>query len=221
MNISDNIQQVKDAVANGKYSNIGNLTQKALDAKENPVSIMKEGVLGGIRVIYDKYYTESKVYPTSAIFLGYEAARVSLELITSQTEKAGTEVVIVLGTLEGDTHDVGTKWLALALLAGGYIVKYLGRDVSPLHFIHKAIDTNADVIAVSCHQTTGYKKIDELLKLYKKSKDDFNKEVFIMAGGSVITEKYAKLKGLGYADSAIEVVDMLDKRFGNNISQFL
>ena len=216
MNISEKVRLVRDAVAAGDYQKIGELTQAALDAKEAPEAIMKEGVLGGIRAINDKYYSKSKVFPTSTIFLGYEAARISLELITSQTERIETKATVVLGTLEGDTHDVGTKWLALALLAGGYDIKYLGRDVRPRHFVHKAIDTGADVIAVSCHQTTAYNRIDELLKLLEQSKDDFSKDVFVMAGGSVITEKYAKQKGLGYADSAIGVVELLDSRFGHN-----
>lgn len=216
MNISENIEFIKNAVAVGDYQKIGKLTQAALDAKEEPKIIMKEGVLGGIRTIHTKYYSKSKVFPTSAIFLGYEAARVSLDLIASQVERAETTATVVLGTLEGDTHDVGTKWLALTLLAGGYNIKYLGRDLRPQLFIHKAIDTSADVIGVSCHQTTAYKKIDELLKLVEQRKHDFSKKVFVMAGGSVITEQYAKVKGLGYAGSAVEVVDLLDKRFEKN-----
>ncbi|MFA6817073.1 MAG: cobalamin-dependent protein [Lentisphaeria bacterium] len=216
MTISKNIERIKKSVSIGDYLEVEKWTQVALDAKEPPELIMREGVLEGLRIIHDKYYSNSKVFPTSAIFLGYEAARVSLELLTSQAENIETKATIVLGTLEGDPHDVGSKWLALALLAGGYSVKYLGRDIKPLFFVHKALETDADVIAVSCHQTTGYKKIDELLKLMDQSRDDFNKEVFVMAGGSVITEKYAKMKGLGYATSAIGVVDLLDKRIWKN-----
>jgi methylmalonyl-CoA mutase cobalamin-binding domain/chain len=216
MNISEKIKLIKDAVAVGDYQKTEKLTSEALAEKESPEVIMREGVLGGIRSIHEKYYSESKVFPTSAIFLGYEAARISLDMVASQMEDTDKKATVVLGTLEGDTHDVGTKWLALTLLAGGYNIKYLGRDISPRLFVHKAIDTGADVIGVSCHQTTGYRKIEELLNLFERSKEDFGKEIFVMAGGSVITEKYANLKGLGYAGSAVQALDLLDKRFGTN-----
>lgn len=199
----------------GDYRKGEELVQAALDAKESPEAIMQEGILGGIRAIHDKHYSASKVFPTSNLFLGYEAARLCLDLVISQTKQTAFKATVILGTLEGDPHDVGTKWLALTLLAGGYDIKYLGRDISPQFFVHKAIATDADVIGVSCHQTTAYNKIDELMKLMKQSEDDLNKDVFVMAGGSVITEKYAQIKGLGYSGSAVEAVDLLDQRFAH------
>lgn len=206
------IEHIQAAVLTGNYENIKEITQKALNVGVLPDDIIKDGVLGGIEAMHKNYDKDSKVFPTDVLFIGYEAARECLEIVLPLREKKDPVATVVLGTPQGDVHDVGGKWLAITLMAAGYNVEYLGRDVKPQEFVNKAIETHAQVIALSCHQTTAYKRIDELLDIISKS--ELAGKVFVMAGGSAITEKFAKMKGLGYATSAVAVVHKLNERFG-------
>lgn len=115
-------------------------------------------------------------------------------------------------TYAGDTHDVGAKWLAISLIAAGFRVIYLGRDVPPSLFVHKVIETGARILAVSCHQTTCFKKIEEILDLLAKTR--LKETVMVMAGGSVITEKFVKKLNIEYAKSAPDAVKLVYEYLG-------
>ncbi|HDI75524.1 MAG TPA: cobalamin-binding protein, partial [Thermoprotei archaeon] len=117
---------------------------------------------------------------------------------------------VVIGTVEGDLHDIGKSIVATMLEAGGFQVHDLGVDVPAEKFVEKALEVNADIIAMSALLTTtmlNMKKVIDLLK-EKGIRDKFK----VLIGGAPITEEFAKEIGAdGYAEDAVKAVEVAKK----------
>jgi len=210
--MNEKIQQIYNAVLTADYSNIKQMTADALNAGVSADAIIKEGVLDGLFALHEKLYKGTKVFPDTTLFMAYEAVRICLEDTLPLREKKAPIATVVFGTPADDTHDVGGKWCALTLMAAGYNVEYLGRDVPCEEFVNKAVEVGAEVIAVSCHQTTAYNRINEIKALIAES--PIADKVLFLAGGSVITDLVAEKLGVAYAPHATDVVTLLNERFG-------
>ncbi|MDR0611576.1 MAG: corrinoid protein [Planctomycetaceae bacterium] len=116
---------------------------------------------------------------------------------------------VVLGTIFGDTHDIGKNIVALFLNSAGYEVLDLGKDVSAHLFVDEAVKWNADIIAVSTLMTTTMKNIKEVIDLLvaENKRNRFR----VMVGGKPISHDFAtKIKADGYANNAVQAVKLLD-----------
>jgi corrinoid protein of di/trimethylamine methyltransferase len=117
---------------------------------------------------------------------------------------------VVIGTVEGDLHDIGKNIVAMMLIAAGFEVVDLGRDVSVDEFIQRAKQENADIIALSCLMTTTlpYQRevIEELSRL--KLRGRFK----VIVGGGPVTREWAEKIGAdGYGRDAAEAVEVAKK----------
>ena len=143
-----------------------------------------------------------------------EAVRRCLEVLQPQLKHREPLGTVVLGTPQGDVHDVGGKMVAIALTAAGFEVVYLGRDVPVSLFVHKAREADAEILAISCYQTTGFDRIKKILNLLTAAR--MRDSIKVMVGGTVITEKFADEYGLLYAKNASDAVKLAKKCIGGN-----
>ncbi|MCK4750218.1 MAG: cobalamin-dependent protein [Bacteroidales bacterium] len=201
------IEKLKLAIKEADFDAAPVITQEALDAGVDPAQILQEGVCQALMEIEHDFFGDTKptMHPTH--LMGVEGARRSIAvlepLMDNNDGKSGT---IVIGVPSGDTHDFGTKTVALSLIAAGFKVEYLGRDVAPLRFVQKAQESNADLIGISCYQTTGFKKVEEIIDLLSQAK--LQDKIKVMVGGSVITQKYADKLNIEYAKNAAGAVEL-------------
>jgi len=199
------IDKLKLAIKEADFDATPVITREALDAGVDPSQIMKEGVCQALMEIEHDLFGDTKPTMHPRHLMGVEGARRAIALLEPLMDnKGGKSGTIILGVPSGDTHDFGTKTVALSLLAAGFKVGYLGRDVAPLRFIQKAQETNADIIGISCYQTTGFKKIEEIIDLLSQAK--LQDKIKVMIGGSPITQKYADKLNVGYAKNAADAV---------------
>jgi methanogenic corrinoid protein MtbC1 len=116
---------------------------------------------------------------------------------------------VVIGTIEGDIHDIGKTLVATLLSANGYETRDLGVDVPVTKFVEEAEAFGADFICISTLLTTtmtGQKRVIE--RLVEKSLRD---KVRVLVGGSPVSEKWAGEIGAdGYAADAVSAVDLVD-----------
>lgn len=124
-----------------------------------------------------------------------------------QKSKLGT---IVLGTVEGDLHDIGKNIVMMMLVAAGFEVVDLGRDVKVDDFVRRAREVSADIIAVSSLMTTTmpYQRevIEELKRL--ELRDTFK----VIIGGGPVTQGWANTIGAdGYGEDASEAVNVVKR----------
>jgi methanogenic corrinoid protein MtbC1 len=106
---------------------------------------------------------------------------------------------VVIGTVQGDVHDIGKNIIKLMFDVGGFEVHDLGRDVPLERFVEEQMRTDSEIVAMSAMMTTtmmGMKKVIEMIK-------EKNPNVKIMLGGAPVTQDVATLFGAdGYAESA-------------------
>lgn len=120
---------------------------------------------------------------------------------------------IVLGTVEGDTHDIGKNLVKIMLEVGGFEVFDLGRDVPLNDFIEKAVEVDADIIGMSSLMTTtmtGMKTVIDMLE-ERNLRDRFK----VMIGGGAISQNYCdQIKADGYSTDAITAVNLAKELTG-------
>jgi len=203
---TDNIvEKLKHSILTSNYEASPNITQEGLDAGVDLESLLQEGIVNAIKEIETNIYGNDKVYHHPDLLLGMESVRRSMAVLEPFIKKRNRYIAnVVIGVPAGDTHDFGTKYVALALIAAGFNVIYLGRDVPSIQFVQKIIETNASILMISCYQTTGFNKIKEIVRLLQESK--INDRIKVVVGGTAVTEKMARMLHLSYGRTASEAV---------------
>ena len=125
-------------------------------------------------------------------------------------EKKGT---VVIGVIEGDTHDIGKNMVRIMLETGGFEVHDLGRDVPPRLFVDKAKEVNATIIALSTLMTTTMDGMGQVVRLLQE--ENIRDGYKVMVGGGPISPGFAKRIGAdGYAVNAAEAVKVAKELAG-------
>ena len=184
------------------------VANKSLEDGMDPVEMINDGFAAGIRKMGDLFDRGEVFLP--GLIIASDAMVAAVEILEKalpedkQQEKLAT---IVIGTVEGDIHDIGKGIMVTMLRVHGYEVHDLGRDVPIDEFVKKAQEVNADVIGSSAMMTTtqiGQKKLEEALK-----NAGLRARVKTMVGGAVATDHWAKRIGADFFGE--NPADTLDK----------
>jgi methylmalonyl-CoA mutase cobalamin-binding domain/chain len=138
--------------------------------------------------------------------------KTSLELITPMLAEAGTEPVghVVIGTVQGDLHDIGKNLVASMLEGGGFKVTDLGVDVPPERFVEAAKEKKGTIVALSALLTTTMTMMKNVIQALEKA--GIRQQTKVMIGGAPITQQYADEIGAdGYSDNASTAVALARK----------
>ena len=122
--------------------------REALEAGADPFSVVEEGLSRGMDRVGEKF--EAKEFFLPELFMAAEAVQAAVELLKPylSRERRPTKARVIVGTVEGDFHDIGKNLVIASLEAAGYMVRDLGVDVSAERFARAAADWEADVVAV-------------------------------------------------------------------------
>lgn len=204
------LEKLVEAVAQGEYEEAEALAQQAMAEKLDPLKVV-DGLTQAIREVGDRFERMEIFLPE--MMLAARAMQKALEPIAPYLEERKIERerkgTVVIGTVEGDIHEIGKSIVALLLEVNGYTVHDLGPDNNALDFIKKAQEVGADVIGASALMTTtmpGQQEIVELLK-EKGLRDQFH----VTVGGTPVTEGWAEEIGAdSWAENAMQAVAVLD-----------
>jgi trimethylamine corrinoid protein len=178
-----------------------------------PMELMKKGFIPGISQVGDKFAQGTCFLPE--LIQSADAMRVATEVINSAIPKGAQQRKgkIVLGTVEGDIHDIGKTIVVSLLKANGFDVYDLGRDIPTDKFLEKAEEVGADIIGTSALLTTtmeGQRKLEAALKS-KGLKGKYK----TMVGGAPVTQRWADRIGAdAYAEDAGEAVKKAKQLLG-------
>lgn len=204
--------ELHNAVMKGNRSGIAKLTQKALDAGEEPSALLNEILLPAINEVGELF--DKGKYFLPQLIASAEAMKNAIDILEPLLLKANADEdmpVVVIATVEGDIHDIGKNLVALMLKNYGFKVIDLGKDVPKEKIIEAALENNAQIIALSALMTTTMQRMKEVV-LYAKEKKVPAK---IMIGGAVITQEYADEIGAdGYSRDAAEAVRLAKRLIG-------
>jgi corrinoid protein of di/trimethylamine methyltransferase len=147
----------------------------------------------------EEYFIPELLMCSDAMYAGLDVLKPHLK---KTAEKKGR---VVIGVIEGDTHDIGKNMVRIMLETGGFEVVDLGRDVAPRQFVDKAKEIDADIIALSTLMTTTMDGMGKVVRLLEEEsiRDGFK----VMVGGGPISPGFARRIGAdGYAVNAAEAV---------------
>jgi len=213
------LTQLNHAVVEGDPEKIVDWTQKALAAGLEPMAIIEQGLVPGMTVVGEKFESGEYFLPNLIISAnGMQEAMKLLEPelhIRHQEVKAAGKVVI--GTVQGDIHEIGKSLVGTMLSANGFQVHDLGVDVPVGTFITKVKETGANLLGLSALLTTTMVVQREIIQALHQA--GLREQVKVMVGGAPVTRSWAEEIGAdGYAEDAIGAV-ALAKRLTLNVQR--
>lgn len=181
--ISDNVVEMEDEI-------VEELCEKSLEEGIDPNETITEGLIHGMNRVSELYETGEYFLPE--VLTASYAMNVGIDVLKEHITQEETEetVKIVIGVVEGDTHDIGKNLVKIMCESAGFKVFDLGRDVPLDEFVRVAEEENCDFICMSTLMTTtmpGMKTVIDKLK-EKNIRDKF----MVMIGGGPISQKYAE-----------------------------
>jgi corrinoid protein of di/trimethylamine methyltransferase len=187
--------------------------REAVDAGIDPVVAVEKGFAGAIRELGEAFDRMEIFLPQLVMAADAMKAGVGV-LEQAMTSRGGTlekKGVIVLGTVQGDIHDIGKTIVGAMLQANGYEVHDLGVDVPSTRFIQAAQEMGAHIIAISALlSTTMLHQRDVIELLRNKGLAD---KYFVIVGGAPVTQKWADEIGANaFARHAGEAANVLESR---------
>jgi 5-methyltetrahydrofolate--homocysteine methyltransferase len=201
---------ISEAVRNGNDELTVQTVEEALKTGLSPDDILGQGLVPGIQAL-GQLFKDGQAY-LPEILISARAMKMGTEklkpyLTGQETKKKGT---VVIGTAEGDMHDIGKNLVKMMLESNGYDVHDLGVDVSAETFAQEAKATNADIVATSALLTTTMLAAPQIVKALEDA--GIRKKVKVLIGGAPITRQFADESSVeGYADDCASAVDEADR----------
>jgi len=195
------LKDLSDAVVDMDEDKAKEAAQKVLDESLNAYDAVMNGLAAGMEIVgdlYDKheYFVPELLLCADALYAGLDILKPHIKPEDIGESAKGQ---VVIGTVQGDVHDIGKNIIKMMFEVGGFTVHDLGRDVPLEKFVEEQMRTDSDIVALSAMMTTtmmGMKKVVEMIKAK-------NPDVAIMLGGAPVTKDVSELFGAdGYADSA-------------------
>jgi 5-methyltetrahydrofolate--homocysteine methyltransferase len=202
------LSEIKNSLINLDIDKTLELVKKAIDQGFKPLDIINT-MAEGMKVIGDMFergeYFISDLIVASEIFK--EVMKILEPLIMKEKEVMKPIGRVVIGTIEGDIHDIGKNLVATMLRVNGFEVIDLGVDVSPQKFVEAVKQYNPDIVGMSALLTSTMMNMRKVIETLEK--EGLRDKVKVIIGGAPITEEFAKRIGVdAYGENAIVAVDI-------------
>jgi 5-methyltetrahydrofolate--homocysteine methyltransferase len=193
------------ATIDGDADLVLELTQRALDEGIEVDKIIKDGLIPAMDYIGDEF-AEGRLY-VPEMLISARAMQAGMELVKPLLVEGQVETLatVVIGTVQGDLHDIGKNLVGMMLEGAGVEVIDLGVDVSPDRFVEAAKAEQADFVAMSTLLTTTMKVMRETVDALAAA--GLKDQVKVLIGGAPVTGEYCSEIGAhGYGTDAAEAV---------------
>jgi len=202
---SDILERLTNAVLETNVDAAREAATKALDAKIDPLDAIQNGLAKGLREIGAKF--ERGEMFLMELILGGEAMKAGLEVLKPEIAKQRKELTgsgtVILGTVEGDMHDIGKSVVNAMLTAEGFEVTDLGVDVPDQVFVNKTKEIKPHILGLSALMTTTRTKQKDVIDALKRAQ--LRNAVKVMVGGATVTPEWAsEIAADGYGEDAID-----------------
>jgi len=207
------VKDLSDAVVDMDEDKAKETSQRVLDEGLNAYDAIMNGLAAGMVIVgdlYDKheYFVPELLMCADALYAGLDILKPHIRPEDIGESAKGQ---VVIGTVQGDVHDIGKNIIKMMFEVAGFTVHDLGRDVPLEKFVEEQMRTDSDIVALSAMMTTtmmGMKKVVQMIK-------EKNPDVAIMLGGAPVTKDVTELFGAdGYAESAGNAVQEAIKMIG-------
>jgi 5-methyltetrahydrofolate--homocysteine methyltransferase len=199
------LKALSEAIIKGDQKTAVDITQAGIDEGMAPGTILEEGLIAGMNVIGARFKANEVYIPE--VLIAARAMKMAMEILEPKLIEAGVEPLgkAVIGTVQGDLHDIGKNLVMMMLKGAGFDVIDAGVDVSAEDFVAKAKESGAQIVGLSALLTTTMPAMEKTIQAVK----DSGISVKIMIGGAPVTQGYAdKIGADGYAPDAASAVDL-------------
>ncbi len=205
------LSEIAHSLERGEDDRVGTLVRQALDQGLAPLAILNDGLIAGMNVVGDQFRLREIFLPD--MLLAARAMHAGLDLVRPLLagQSVPTPGRVVIGTVEGDLHDIGKNLVGVLLGGAGFEVIDLGVDVPARRFVDVAVERGASVIGLSALLTTTMPVMKDVVGLVRAQ--GLDGRVKVIVGGAPVSEAWARGIGAdayGYdAANAVERVRAL------------
>ncbi|MGA1980315.1 MAG: corrinoid protein [Sedimentisphaerales bacterium] len=199
------LKALADAIIKGDQNAAVAITRAALDEGAAAKSVLDDGLIAGMDVVGDRFKKNEVYIPE--VLIAARAMKSAMEILEPELARAGVEPIgkFLIGTVQGDLHDIGKNLVAMMLKGAGFDVVDLGVDITPEVFVERVRAEDAQLVGMSALLTTTMPAMEKTLKVLR----DAGISAKIMIGGAPVTQGYAdKIGADGYAPDAASAVDV-------------
>ena len=199
------LKALSEAIINGDQKTAVEITQAAIDEGMAPETILNEGLISGMNIVGARFKANEVYIPE--VLISARAMKMSMEYLEPKLSEAGVEPIgkALIGTVQGDLHDIGKNLVMMMLKGSGFAVTDAGIDVSAEKFVAQAKATGTRIVGLSALLTTTMPSMESTVKAIK----DAGLNAKVMIGGAPVTQNYAdKIGADGYAADAATAVDV-------------
>ncbi len=206
------LKGLSEAIIKGDQNAAVEITRQALKDGDEPENILNNGLIAGMNVIGVRFKNNEVYIPE--VLISARAMKMAMEILEPRLVEAGVEPIgkCVIGTIQGDLHDIGKNLVAMMLKGAGFEVTDIGIDAPAEKFVEQAKATGAQIVGMSTLLTTTMPSMEKSLKAIR----DAGITVKVMIGGAPVTQNYAdKIGADGYAPDAASAVDLAKSLLNN------
>jgi len=178
------LKVLADAVIKGDQNAAVQLTEAAMEEGVAVKSILDDGLIGGMDELAARWKRNEVYIPE--VLIAARAMKAAMQILEPELVKAGVEPAgkFLIGTVQGDLHDIGKNLVAMMLKGAGFEVADIGVDIAPEKFIEQAKATDAQLIGMSALLTTTMPAMEKTLKAMR----DAGVSAKIVVGGAPVTQ---------------------------------
>jgi len=194
------IEELKQGVIEFDEDRVRAAAQRVVDEGLDAYDAIMNGLAAGMERVGElfaanEYFVPEVLMCADALYVGLDILRPHVKM--DQQKQVKGEVVI--GTVEGDIHDIGKNLVKLMFEIAGFTVHDLGRDVPLEKFVEESIRTDSDIVCLSAMMTTTMVNMPKVIEMLRAK----NPKVKVMVGGAPVSDDLAKKWGAdGYAPDA-------------------
>jgi 5-methyltetrahydrofolate--homocysteine methyltransferase len=201
------LEQLSLAIQRGRAKETVELVQTGLEQGISAQELLDQGLLAGMGVVGEKFKINEVFVPE--VLIAARALNKGTELLKARLVAEGVKPIgtIVLGTVQGDLHDIGKNLVRMMLEGAGFAVVDLGVDVAPERFIAAVREHQPQIVAMSSLLTTTMGS--QRLVMQALEEAGLRKSVKVMVGGAPVTQEFCDEIGAdGYTPDAASAADM-------------
>ena len=174
----------------GKIDEVKELAQQALDQGASPRDIIDKGLLAGMDVVGKRFKAGDMFIPEVLLCARcMHGAMDILKPLLSEADAAGVGIYLI-GTVEGDLHDIGKNLVSMMLQGAGFEVIDVGTNITPQQFVDAVTEHKPNILGLSALLTTTMPKMEETINALKEA--GLRDQVKIMAGGAPVTQAFVE-----------------------------
>jgi 5-methyltetrahydrofolate--homocysteine methyltransferase len=210
MESMQDLKALSEAILKGDLNTAKTTAAQALATGGEPIRIVQDWMMPAMAEVGRRF--EASEYFVPELLLAARAMKGAMEQIRPRLTASGVQPAgrVVLGTVQGDLHDIGKNLVGAMLEGGGYEVIDLGVDVKPERFVAAVKDKKPNIVALSALLTTTMRAMQTTIDALQQA--GLRPQVKILVGGAPVTQGFAEEIGAdGFSNSATTVVDAARK----------